>query len=110
MKKIAILFFSIIMLVGCSKPLPSDKWSYIGEWVSDDMYLLILPDGSVSYERVKEGASTSINAPLQEFIGDDFTVGFGFLNTKFIVYSPPYESGGEWFMVVDGVKLVKVDG
>lgn len=95
------------MLIGCSKPLPESKLSYVGEWESKQMYLLILADGTVSYERLQNGGSTSIDAPLQEFVGDDFIVGIAFLTTIFDVTKAPYQENGQWFMVVDGIKLSK---
>ena len=71
------------------------------------MYLLILTDGTVSYQRLKNGGSTSINAPLKEFVGDDFVVGLAFLTTTFDVKNAPHQVDGKWVMVVDGVKLTK---
>ncbi len=55
-----------------------------------DMYLLILADGSVRYNRLKKGVATSVNGPLQEFDGDDFIVGVSFFKTRFVVSKPPY--------------------
>ena len=95
------------MLIGCSKPLPENKVSYVGEWKSKEMYLLILADGTVSYRRLKNGGSTSINAPLQKFVGYDFVVGILYLTTTFDVSKAPYQDNGKWFMVVDGIKLSK---
>jgi len=72
------------------------------------MSLLILRDGSVEYERVKGRATVSIDAPLKEFVEDDFVVGVWFITTTFDVSDPPEEVGGKWQMVVDGVRLTKV--
>ncbi|WP_233998408.1 hypothetical protein [Pseudoalteromonas sp. T1lg48] len=71
------------------------------------MRLLILADGTVDYKRLKNGGTTSINAPLQEFEGDDFVVGLGFFNTRFEVTQAPHQVNGQWQMVVDGVLLTK---
>ena len=71
------------------------------------MYLLLLQDGSVQYNRIKSGATTSVNGPLQGFEGDNFVVGVGLMKTTFVVSKPPYQDGGTWKMVVDGVELTK---
>jgi len=107
MKKSYIVLFFLLVLTGCSKPIPADKVSYIGQWESEHMYLLIDADGSINYERETLNGSSSINASIQEFVGDDFVVGFGFLNTTFEVDVPPYEYGGNWYLQVDGEELIR---
>ncbi|MER2497388.1 lipoprotein [Vibrio neptunius] len=109
MKKTLIILLALLALAGCSKPLPEEKLSYVGEWQSAEMYLLILADGTVAYERLKSGGTTSINASIKEFVGDDFVVGFSFLTTTFVVSKPPQLIEGQWLMEVDGVTLVKTD-
>lgn len=109
MKNILVSLIIIWGLTGCSKPLPDDKLDYAGEWQSKEMYLLILEDGTVAYQRLQRGGSTSINGPLKEFVGDDFIVGLAFLTTTFEVSQPPQLSDGKWTMVVDGVKLIKTE-
>ena len=101
------LFALLLLLSACSKPLPEDKRMYAGEWQSQEMYLLILPDGTVAYKRLKNGGSTSVNGPLKEFNGNDFVVGIGPLSTTFEVSEPPHEVDGHWQMVVDGVRLTR---
>ncbi|ACA88609.1 hypothetical protein [Shewanella woodyi] len=108
MNKLLSFFMLILLLSGCAKPLPEDKLDYVGEWQSSEMGLLILDDGTVAYKRLKGGGSTSINGPLQEFIGDDFVVGVLFMTTTFDVSEPPHEVDGSWKMTVDGVRLTKV--
>jgi len=103
------IVFSLIMLSGCSKPIPESRLDYVGEWQSKEMGLLILRDGSVAYKRIKGGATTSVNGPLKEFIGDDFVVGVWFFTTTFNVSEPPNEIEGKWQMVVDGVRIKKVE-
>lgn len=105
--KIAAILLFLMVLTGCSKPLPDDKLMYAGEWQSREMYLLILPDGTVAYERLKNGGTTSINGPLKEFNGDNFVVGFGPFNSNFEVSEPPHLVDGQWQMVVDGVRLTR---
>lgn len=107
MKKLSVFILLSLLLFACSKQLPEDKLSYVGEWQSKEMYLLILADGTVAYRRLKNGGSTSINAPLKEFVGDDFIVGLAFFTTTFKVTKAPYQIEGQWFMVVDGIRLSK---
>ncbi|RMA80969.1 hypothetical protein [Umboniibacter marinipuniceus] len=104
-----LLVLGLLTLGGCSDPLPSDYSSYAGDWRSAEMRLLILADGSVSYQRIQNGMTTSINAPIKHFEGDDFVVGIGFFDTTFVVNQRPYQKGGRWFMVVDEVTLQRAE-
>ena len=99
-----------LLITACSKPLPEDRRHYAGEWRADNMYLLIEPGGRVVYERVKGGSSSSVNAPIKEFVGDDFVVGVAFATTTFEVSEPPRLVEGQWQMVVDGVRLTRPAG
>lgn len=109
--RLMILFFAgIFLLTGCGIPLPEDKWNYAGLWQAPGMSLFIGPDGSVRYKRIRKGVTTKISAPVQEFRGDDFVVGFAFIKTTFEVSRSPYLEGNEWKMVVDGVVLTRVSG
>ncbi len=96
------------LLGACGMEVPAAKSAYIGYWEADGMSLLITQDGSVSYKRMKKGASTKINAPLKAFHGDDFEVGVGPMVTMFKVSSPPHEVAGSWTMTVDGVELTRI--
>ena len=107
--KMMVAIFSLLLLFACSKPLPEDKLRYVGEWQSKEMGLLILRDGTVAYKRLKGGGSTSVNGPLQEFVGDNFVVGIWFLTTTFEVLEAPNQVDGKWQMVVDGVRLTKTE-
>ncbi len=106
--KLSLLIFLGLLLTGCGIEVPPAKSAYVGQWESDGMTLLITQDGSVSYKRLKEGASTKINAPLKAFHDDDFDVGIGPMTTTFKVSSPPREVDGLWKMTVDGVELTRV--
>jgi len=109
--RLLILFFAgLFLFTGCGIPLPDDKRDYAGLWQAPSMSLLIEPDGSVRYKRIKKGATTEISGPIQEFRGDDFVVGFALIKTTFEVSRPPYLEGNEWKMVVDGVVLTRVGG
>ena len=101
---IALMF----LLAACSNPLPPEKTQYAGEWRSEDMALWILADGRVAYKRKSNGAWVSVNGPIKEFRGDDFSVGILFFTTTFVVTDPPREVNGQWQMVVDGVRLTRV--
>ncbi len=103
-----VIFIILFLLSACGQPLPEDKLSYVGEWQSKEMFLLILQDGTVAYKRLKGGGSTSVEGPLKKFIGDDFEVGILFLTTTFEVSEPPHEANGSWQMVVDGVRLTRI--
>ena len=108
-KQIITIALALFFLYGCSTPVPEDKSSYVGEWQSKEMYLLILQDGSVNYNRLKNGGTVSVTGPIQEFQGDNFIVGFAFFKTTFEVSKIPYQENGRWKMVVDGVELTKSD-
>ena len=71
------------------------------------MYLLIDKGGSVVYWHRKENVTTRASASLQGFVGNDFDIGIGSIQTRFVVSKPPYQDGGKWKMVVDGVELTK---
>lgn len=104
-----VVAMSILLLVGCAKPVPAEKSAFVGEWKSQDMEVLITQEGSVMYRRVRGNVTKSIEGPLQGFEGDDFVVGVGPMKVTFVVSTPPHEVGGEWKMVVDGVELTRVD-
>lgn len=108
MNKYIVLIAILLLLTGCAEPLPEDRLDYVGEWQSREMGLLILADGTVSYKRLKNGGSTSVNGPLKEFVGDDFVVGILFMTTTFEVSDPPHVVDGLWKMTVDGVQLTRV--
>ena len=111
MRLLKFIFLSslLLLLVACAKPVPPEKVNYVGYWQARTMSLLITQDGSVVYKRIKGGATTSINAPLQEFHGNDFDVGVGTLKTTFVVSKPPHQVNGKWKMTVDGVELTKIE-
>lgn len=99
-----------LLVAGCSTPVPQAKLSYVGEWEGADMWLLITQDGRVEYERKRNGASSSISAPIKAWQGDDFLVGIGIFTTTFKVSKTPYLDGKVWKMVVDGVELKRIGG
>ena len=103
----AVSLLIALALLGCAKPVPPEKFAYVGEWQEKTMYLLITQDGSVEYKHLNGGVTTSVNGPLKGFSGNDFAVGIGPLSTTFVVSKPPYQDGDKWKMVVDGVVLSK---
>ena len=109
MRILTLLLFvsTAFALTACGKPVPPEKSSYVGEWRSQTMALLITQDGSVEYKRVDGGVSKSINGPLKGFNGDNFEVGIGPMSTTFVVSSAPYQEDGKWKMTVEGVELTK---
>jgi hypothetical protein len=104
----AILIGALLILSACGQPVPDEKAAYVGEWRAQSMSLLLTRDGTVAYKRIKDGATTTINAPLRRFEGDNFVVGLPLISTTFEVSRPPYEEAGTWKMVVDGVELTRV--
>jgi hypothetical protein len=106
--KFLILSFTLFILVACGKPVPPEKLSYVGEWQSPTMWLLITQDGNVSYQRVRGNSTTTIDAPLIDFIGNNFDVGIGSIKTTFVVSSAPHQDDGIWKMTVDGIEIIKV--
>lgn len=102
-----IVFMSFFLLAGCAKPLPKNKLDYAGMWRNEHVLLYISPDGQVRYAKQENRTSTSINAPIKSFVGDDFEVGVGPFYTTFKVTKRPYLDGGVWKMEVDGEILIK---
>ena len=107
-RAIPAIFLLTIFLSGCGIPVPVDKAHYVGEWRAPEMYLSISPTGKVEYERRGKSTRTTITGPIQEFKGNDFSVGLPFLSATFVVSKPPYKEGDRWKMVVDGIELTKV--
>lgn len=105
--KILLALFIVLAITACSKPISEDRAAYIGRWEAEGMSLIISADGRVVYHKQSDGVSTNIDAPLIEFVENDFVVGLGFINTTFDVTEAPHLVGGRWLMVVDGMTLVK---
>lgn len=109
MRKAAFVAIVALLAAGCGKPVPAEKSAYVGEWHAKQMALLITQDGRVAYKRTEGRISTSADAPLKGFIGNDFVVGVGPIETTFKVSAPPHKDGGTWKMTVDGVELKRID-
>ncbi len=109
MLNMKLLFFAccFVLLAGCAEPIEESRLSYVGRWENAEMLLIISRGGRVSYRRNKGGVATSIDAPLTQFIGDDFEVGFFFMTTRFDVAEPPHQVDGVWQMVVDEQRLLR---
>ena len=106
--RVLLIFLLPLLLTACENPLPEDKLHYSGVWQGENTYLQIQPNGRISYKQVSKGVTKTINAPIQEFNGNDFIVGLFFFNTTFVVSEPPTQVQNEWHMTVDGIKLTKV--
>jgi hypothetical protein len=108
MRRLIIFLLAVLVMTGCAKPLPPERSSYVGEWQSSTMAVLITQDGHVAYKRlVGSNGSKTINGPLQSFDGNNFIVGIGPLKTTFVVSAPPHDDHGIWKMTVDGVELTR---
>jgi hypothetical protein len=105
-----VAMLATLVVAACAKPLPPDRLNYAGEWHGTDMALRITTGGSVEYKRRKGSSTTSINAPIKEFDGNDFIVGMAGMSTRFVVSVPPHQTADGWAMTVDGVELQRVAG
>jgi len=97
----------LLLLAGCTRPVPPEKAAYIGQWQNESVFLLITAEGRVEYRKVRGSTTTSLKAPIKEFVGDNFEAGLGPLSTTFVVSKPPHQERGVWLMVVDGEVLMK---
>lgn len=110
MRKVRTLLTSgmlALLLGACAKPLPAERAPYVGVWRGGPMLLVIEAQGRVVYQRKEDNRSTSVDAPLKEFKGDNFVVGVGVMSTEFEVTSAPHETDGGWRMTVDGVEVTR---
>ncbi|MBS0194986.1 MAG: hypothetical protein JSR34_12180 [Proteobacteria bacterium] len=105
--KILLASLLTLALVACGIAVPPEKSAYVGTWESSNMLLKIDADGKVNYKRRDGNSTTSIDAPIKSFQGDDFVVGVGPLTTTFKVTAKPHQEGSAWKMTVDGVELTK---
>ncbi|WP_246667163.1 hypothetical protein [Bradyrhizobium sp. UNPA324] len=109
---LVVLVAALPLLSGCGQRVPEDKAAFVGEWHARAMDVELTKDGIVHYKRVTDGTAigevtTTINAPLRRFEGDNFVVGIPFLSTTFEVSTPPHQEAGTWKMVVDGLELTR---
>jgi hypothetical protein len=107
MNKILVALVILFALCACSKPVPPEKSAYVGEWQQKNMYLLITQEGQLTYKRVDGHTTTSMDVPIKRFDGDNIEAGIGPMSSVFVVSKPPYQDGGKWKMVVDGVELTR---
>jgi hypothetical protein len=103
-----LILVVLLALAACAKPVPADRQDYVGTWESATMSLHISADGRVVYQHEPTpNSSTSIEAPIKAFEGNDLVVGVGPLTTRFVVSLPPHEEDGVWKMTVDGELLTR---
>ena len=105
---IVMLLLTILGLVGCGQAVPADKQGYVGEWQSQGMAVNIDAGGKVVVVKEGSNGNTRVEAPLQGFSGNDFTIGLGPMKTTYKVSVPPHQDNGEWKMTVDGKELTRV--
>ena len=108
LKKFSFILFIATFLVACSKPIPQDKLNFIGTWQSEDFNttLIISQDGRLDYKNKEPNRSTSLDAPISEFSGANFSAGIGPFTTEFVVsQAPTQNSDGTWSMIVDNKVL-----
>ncbi|MFQ1005117.1 hypothetical protein [Gilliamella sp. CG13] len=108
-KHVYLLLILAIFITACNEldAIPPEKSNYIGTWQGEYMVISIAKDARVNYNYKKDGVTTTIKGPIQEFIGDDFKVGILGLNSLFKVSTPPYFEDGQWKMVIDDQLVIK---
>lgn len=99
----------LLVLAGCTQPVPVDHRDYIGHWQGDGVLLVIGPDGHGDYARVRDSRRTTIEGPAHSFTRRGFKIGIGPLSASFKVQSPPQQVDGIWRMTVDGTVLTRSD-
>ncbi len=109
MRRFAIiaLLLATLGLAGCGQSVPPDKQAFVGEWQSNGMAVNIAQNGKVIVVKEGSGGNTRVEAPLQGFTGNDFTIGLGPMKTTYKVSVAPHEDNGQWKMTVDGVELTR---
>lgn len=110
-KSLLLLCLFPLVLLGCAKPLPSEKMDYVGTWVSEDnrVNLTITPEGRLEYVNNQPNRQSSLSVPIKNFEGNNFNAGVGPFSTEFKVNQPPQQDNqGNWFMVVDNYTLAKI--
>jgi hypothetical protein len=105
--RLSLLLVALLTLAGCAKPLPPERAAYAGTWTGPGISLVISQEGRVAYRYGSGNVRKKIDAPVQEFQGDNFAVGVGPFATTFVVSAPPRQIGGAWKMTVDGVELTR---
>jgi hypothetical protein len=108
LSKMLVLLWLVVSLAGCAKPIPSERVAYVGSWTGANVVLSISQEGQLDYRKVDGRNTTKINAPVLEFVGDNFTAGVGPIKTTFVVTSAPHKDGAVWKMTVDGVELTRL--
>jgi len=103
------LILWMLLLSGCAKPVPELRPDYVGHWQGENVTLSISANGMLAYKRNSKGVKTEINAPIAGYKGDDIVVGVWFLTTTFVVSEAPHPVSGYWQMVVDGIRLTRID-
>ena len=115
-KLAAVAVFAALNTLACagiedavkSVPVPADKTEYVGTWTADQVSLMISAEGNCEYSKSPtDGATTTINAPIQALHATGFDVGIGPFVTTFVVSDPPHEVGGAWKMTVDDRELTR---
>lgn len=99
--------FVRVLIAACARRVPDDKAAGVGSWSAPGASLTVAQDGTVRVRRACDGATATVDAPLQPFDGDDFRVGTGPFSTSVVVGAPPRFVDGQRRMSADGVELAR---
>lgn len=100
----------LLMNLGCGKPVPDDKYDFVGNWGASNAELEITSTGWASWRQVKDGKTVKVSGPIKELRNDRIDIGIWFVSTSLKVSMPPYEDVGRWHMIVEGEDLIRDSG
>lgn len=107
--KIRVILLGLILLSGCSEPLPENQKEFAGLWKSIQTSLLITESGRLEYASNKGSMSTSVSMPIKTISSTEIVAGFLFLESRFAIEGKPRKKDGVLALVVDGETLYKTD-
>lgn len=97
-----------LCLSGCgllqSKPVPEAYKNFVGAWQTQGATLNIYSGGRLEYE----SSTRKLSAPIQEWSQTGFNAGLFGIGGDFVVSEAPHLVGGQWQMVVDGERYIRI--
>ncbi len=109
--KTYLFIASMLLFAACDsiEEIPEDKKKYVGVWRSENAAIEIKDDGFVSYAKIVDGVSETVEGPIKEFEGDSFIVGFWFITKKFEVQEKPHIDGNSYKMKINDMEFTRID-